>query len=73
MSEWEDNIRQAIVLADMKGVDKGEISAAFAKGLAECHSQKIAKNCKPWRHRIKVTRDRRGIMWYCENCGRIWA
>jgi hypothetical protein len=37
--EWEDELRQAIVLADMHGASRDEIVAAFEKAMAEVYSR----------------------------------
>lgn len=37
--EWEDELRQAIVLADMYGASREEIAAAFEKAMAEVYSR----------------------------------
>lgn len=38
--DWEGELRQVIVLADMQGADKREVTLAFDRGLREAHSEK---------------------------------
>lgn len=37
--EWEDEMRQAIVLADMYGASREDIAAAFEKAMSEVYSR----------------------------------
>lgn len=37
--EWEDELRQAIVLADMYGASREEIGEAFEKAMSEVYSR----------------------------------
>lgn len=38
--DWEDHLRQVIVLADMQGASKTEVATAFDRGLREAHSER---------------------------------
>lgn len=38
--DWEGELRQVIVLADLQGADKATIATAFDRGLREAHSEK---------------------------------
>jgi hypothetical protein len=38
-ADWEDELRQAIVLADMYGADRDEIAAAFERAMREVYSR----------------------------------